>query len=503
MSQSFASSLAPILAAPWHQRRNRNGVWGLALIVALCVLPPLGLLAWALLGDPLMAPALLHSAAIAGRLAALALSLAGWAMTVNNVLEQNHPMLARVVPGHPRRLRAALLVAWAVLGALLVDVVFAGVVDPVTGFAIAAPTLAALAACVRWPWLWVTTFIAPYAVNDLLRQQALSGFKRAMLEAWQAQPAAIAATLAALSAVAIGALIQAGGRRHAATYETRRTRMLRFQAASRGERLRSDGAMGVVDGLLNAPYYRWMQRLLARPAGSTRARGLLALGLGPAIHWTVNVTALLATAVTIAAALALALLLVPLFPQVGEFLPTALASVAIGAMFGLVSPGGQVQSRLHQTRREQALLVLLPGVPRGAALGRWLSVRMTAQYLLSWAGAAVLMMGYGTLAEHLRQGDFDHAYGGARLYMLIATLPLVVFQWRRWARVAEPTTLSALWPTLLGGLLAALAVAGQRTELSTLAESATAFALGALAWCALRWRRMRTEPPALPIGRLA
>jgi hypothetical protein len=67
--------------------------------------------------------------------------------------------------------------------------------------------------------------------------------------------------------------------------------------------------------------------------------------------------------------------------------------------------------------------MLVPGVPRGAASSRWLAGRMSAQFLLSWIGSG-------------------------RDIMVLATLPLVACQWRRWAGMPPPT---------------AVAFAGQRT----------------------------------------
>lgn len=501
MNEAFTSSVAAILSAPWHQRRNRKALWSVALIVALCALGPVCLFAWSVLGDPLLAPNLRHSAAGAARMAALALSAAWWAVLVNNVLEQNHPTLAQVVPGHPRRLREALVVAWAALGTALTGIVFGGVADWRLGVAIVAPSLAVLAVSVRWPWLWLAGFVAPYAVAYAMQRPSTSEFERVALAAWRAQPEAIAAAVVMASGLLLVSLIQTGGRRHAANYESRRRRMLRLQAASRGERACAPGARGGLAGLLARPYHRWMAHLLARPASSARARTLL--GLGPGAHWTGNVAALAATAAAIGVAIVAALLVAQVFPVVGEFLPLGLSGLAIGVLFGLVGPAIQVQSRLHQTRREQALLTLLPGVPRGAALSRWLSGQMTVQFLLSWGGGVVLMLALGALARDVLRNPFEPAYATGRVYMVVATLPLVAFQWRRWARLPAPTSLTVLGPTLLGLALAVLAFAGQIAGVATPLQCGVAFAVAAFAWCAWRWRRMDGDPPALPVGRLA
>jgi hypothetical protein len=500
MNQAFTSSLATILSAPWHQRRNRKGMLGFALIVALCLLPPVVVFMWSVFADPLMAPDLRRSAVVAGRGAIAALSTAWWVVLVHNVLEQNHPTLAQVVPEHPRRLRAALLVTWALLVVALVGVVFGGVGDALAGVAVSAPAFALLAASVRWPALWFGGVVASLAAGYALQAHAMPEFERTALAAWHAQPMAIAAALVMASGLLLVAVIQSGGARHAAAYERRRDRLLRMEAASRGERVRGPGARSVVETLLARPYHHWMRHLLARPASSPRARALLAFG--PGAHWTGNVAALVATAAAIAAAVVLALLVAQLFPHVREFLPLSLASTAIGTVFGLLGPAMQVQSRLHQTQREQALVALLPGVPPGVATSRWLSMQMTAQFLLSWAGAVVLMLTFNALASALLPHPFELTYASGCVYLVICTLPLVAFQWRRWARLPTPTPMSATGPVLLAMGLAAVAFAGALAHVATPVQSGIAFTLGTVAWCAWRWRRMAAEPSALPVGRL-
>jgi hypothetical protein len=92
--------------------------------------------------------------------------------------------------------------------------------------------------------------------------------------------------------------------------------------------------------------------------------------------------------------------------------------------------------------------MLVPGVPRGAASSRWLAGRMSAQFLLSWIGGLALMALFGALAEHLEHGVCARTVGSGRDIMVLATLPLVACQWRRWAGMPPPT---------------AVAFAGQRT----------------------------------------
>ena len=500
MNDSSVPSIRRILAAPWHQRRNRDGLWVVALIVVLCASGPIALYAWSLCVDADLAGNLRHSAASTLRIALVTLMVGWWAVVVANVLEQNHPVLARLAPRHPARLRGALLALGTAMS-VFAGLIFYGTADVLAVAAAAALVLAVLAASVRWPMLWVTASVVPYLVVIAVPSARLPELADLLRTQWQAQRFTLAAMLVVAAALLLAALIQDGGARHAASYESRRTRMLRFQARSRGERPTGGGTRGFFDGVLNAPYHAWLRRTLARRASTPWSRAML--GLGPGVHWTGAATAIGGTAVAVVAGIVLAKGVALVFPVVDAFVPVMLRSVAIGAMFGLVSPALQVHQRLVQTRREQALLALLPGVPRHAALNRRLGWQMTAQFFLLWLGGLALMVAFSALATRLGPPAVELSYGDARALMVIGTLPLVALQWRRWARLAPPSSMNAIGPTLLGGLIAAVAEAGQLAGWFELSSAGIAVALGALAWCALRWWRMGTEPGAFPMGRLA
>ena len=257
---------------------------------------------------------------------------------------------------------------------------------------------------------------------------------------------------------------------------------------------------GLLDGVLYRPYVAWLRRLLAKPNGSMRGR--LMLGLGPGVHWTGTAGTIVGITLAMAAGTLLLKLAGIVYPLFQPALPVALSAFGIGAMFGLLSPAMQAQSRLHQTRREQALLALLPGVPHDAALSRWLSWRMSAQFLLTWVWAVLALTSFGLLAGQIDHGELDAMFRGVRAYMIVASLPLVAFQWRRWAWLRAPTTLNALVPILVGLGLAAAALAGTLIGVRPI-QSGVVFAVAALAWCAWRGWCMGREPSAFPVGRLA
>ena len=501
MTHLSSSTLLRILSAPWQQRRNARGLWLIVLIVSLSASVSVALFGWSLFMNAELAAAMRHSAAASGRIAFVALLIAWWAVVVSNVLEQNHPTFARLVPNHPSQLRVALAAAGAGLVALATLVLWRDVPDPLACAVCAALGATLLAASMRWPLLWILGCVLPFAPVVASNSAALSDVFDVALRQWHAQRLTIAATGFVAAIGGLAALVQDGGVRHAANYAARRDRLLRMQAAARGEPSLRRRHRGPLADLIHSPYHAWLRHVLASPRSSVRSRTLL--GLGPGVHWTTVPIAFVVTGVGLLGGVGVLELVAQAFPAFKGFVPVILASVAISLMFGLLTPGMQMQTRLHQTRREQALLALLPGVPQRAALNRWLGWQLSAQFMAAWLGGLALMASFSLLARHLGPPTVDISYPNARVLMVLATLPLVLFQWRRWARLSGPTSLSAGVPALLGLVLAVLAIIGRMTLGFTLAEAGIAYALATLAWCALRWWRMGREPGAFPVGRLA
>jgi len=212
MHRADSSSLTHILASPWQQRRNAGGgLRGVAIVVALCFAAPVGLAVWSLFCDPARLERVRHGIVASSLVGVGALVVVGWAMLVGNVLRQNHPTMARLVPGHVVRLRAALLVAWAV-------VVLAAAAGP--GFAFDAPlvwacetavSLAVLTAALRWPVLWAIGLIGPFVAPRLLASHEADRVFAALRATWLREDWLLTAVVLTAGALVMVAVVRGGG----------------------------------------------------------------------------------------------------------------------------------------------------------------------------------------------------------------------------------------------------------------------------------------------------
>ena len=499
MSQPHPQSLARILAAPWQQRRNASGLRGIALVVALCFAAPVVLLVLGAFDpDPHKAEALRFFAVRGAWVGVSALLVVGWAMLVGSVLVQNHPTLARLVPHHAGQLRLALLVAWALAS-------LAAAALP--GFAFDAPLawacgvgagLVLLAACLRWPPLWLGSVATPFAVGWMTHRFSAADFGDALWGQWMSHHVLVTGAVVLAGASVLVGVVSGGGARHIAAYEARqRLHKAVFAQQQGGGAGPVCSKYGWLRGLAEygRPYAWWMARLLARPGSPVMAR--LLVGLGPATHWTSRVF----QAFWFMAVSTLLCVLVSLFIG-GDMLAYVLPWLAFSVLTGLCTPALQAVMHLKQTQREQALLVLLPGVPRGARLNRWLAWQTSATFVLAALCAILLAWCLNAIADAIRPGVAMIATGGMTFGVAAALLPQVAWQWRHWARLPAATgarqTAPVLAPILLGVAVMALHVA---TGVGYLAAG-VALAVVSLAYCAWRWWRMGAEPTAFPVGRL-
>ena len=497
MSQRNPQSLARILAAPWQQRRNASGLRGIGLVVALCFLAPVVLLVLAALSDDsYKAEAMRFGAARSAWIGVAALLVVGWAMLVGSVLQQNHPTLARLVPEHPHQLRLALLVAWA-LASLAAAALPGFAFDAPLGWACGiAAALVLLAALLRWPLLWLVSVASPFAVGWLTRRYSAEEVGDVIWGVWSRHPVLITGVVVLAGAAVLLGVVRGGGTRHIAAYASRQR--LRDAFSAQGSPTTGCSNVSLLRGwtVAGGPYAWWLARLLARPASPVTSR--LLAGLGPSAHWTTRVFQAFWFVVTSVALCALAS---PFFA--GDMLAYVLPWLAFSVLTGLSTPALQAVPQLKRTQREQALLMLLPGVPRGARLNRWLAWQASASFVVSALCAIAAAWALDAIADAIRPGISVTATGGIAFGVAAALLPQVAWQWRHWARLPGPTGVQLTAPVMAPILLGAAVLALHMITGLGYVDAGVALSIVSLGYCAWRWWRMDAEPTAFPVGRLA
>jgi hypothetical protein len=477
----------PLLSAPFQQRRHTGELW---VWLALLLLTLAVAIACAIMVD-LGAARLVLGIEVGASLLIL------WGICFAGLRRQNHPNAARLVPGHLTRLRrcaVGLLMVLSLTAALL----FGSQLGQPLAWALGtAALMLAVAAFVRWIqlwfYIWIVISLAFWGPVGALSMRVWRG-----LQQWYSvQPASLTLLAVLILPWLLSRLLQDGGPAHQASYRAAEKIRMAFADQTRGlSTAKYAGKTGLTMMRLFAwPQPLWQRHLLAtaKPAaGSALARAeLVCLGN---LHWT----SMLGALTVVWALLALG---VAVFAQ---FYALDWASVGsgggIGLQIGIVSmalnPLIALAASLHRSRREQALLVLLPGMPRGQALNRLMARRLLTQFYLQWSFALVLvglMMGLAAPGEASSIG----------LYGLLVALPMGAFVLRDWSRQAAPKDVRAMLPLLMvvGGAvaLAGLAWLGVSGWISAgLSLSLTLLLLRQ------RWQRLvLRSPAAMPVGRWA
>ena len=482
------TSLMPLLLAPWQQR-NREQPWLRRIIytvmlamVAAAVLLLEGSARWAV-------------AATVG----LLLLIVCWMVVGSSLLEQNHPHAARLVPGHLRRLRQAAMLGWAFSSAVPALAMWWLLPVPVP-LELLLLGSGSLMCFVLWSarnmWLWIVLTTASPLLPAF--QQQWQPLWSALASLWQANPTGVLL----LALLAQAALVLRFFGRGDAAHQARYARLIRMRQLSRmaleGRRASAAAIGGPLEWLAR-PFARadkaWLSRLLARAsAGERSVMDRAEVVLHGQQHWLNQL---------------LVQILVLAFVM-GVFAVTTQTSIArdagafthasIGLGIGLASaglnPALALPFALWHSRREQALLRLLPGMPLGRRLNRAIAWRQLRQFLVSWAitTAFVLPVAWA--------GDNPFL-----LWAMAAALPMgILLLTRAPARTGRPTFSSTVAPGIiifmLGGLLHGGSIALGLGTAGIVAVSAAIVALAGalLAW---RWRTLSAAPAALPAGRLS
>jgi hypothetical protein len=335
----------PLLLALQDRRRSWPSLLALPALV--------GLLAVGLTVAAKLPPARVAAALTAAGVFAL------WGLLSHSLILQNRASLAQLVPGHTRALRR-LLLAGSLASCLLIVLLLRGAGLRLSGLELALMA-SALMAAVGWmqavplpgPLLGFAWAIGLSQGIDGLRQHGpllsdtVSGLG----------PLAWGLVLAPL--VSLRWALSAGGATHVVRQRRRDGIRAMQQRLQRGEVSLGTRSAQALPARLSA----WEWRRVQTQGPMRRVAWLLLRPLtAPQM--------LLQSATVLLMLVLLAWLLGRVLPGYWTMVESELGAVLL-PLFGLMAwLIGWLSSRLHNTRREQALLLLLPGVPRGPALAR-------------------------------------------------------------------------------------------------------------------------------------
>lgn len=477
-----ADGVREVLRAPLLEQRNRHGARAFAWTIGAWAVLPLAFAA-SLAGLPTPVQAFV----VACRCATLLGTASLWGTFVARVLAQNQSALARLVPGQVHAIRLALLTGWATAVAVLWLVT-----GSVFGFSpgpalVAGAGMAATAVLVRWrSSVGAIASLLPVAV--LLAWWASDSDVASTV--WAISPAGITVAVLAACAALVAALPSTGGARHVRAHAALR------RATPEAPRAPSGASLST--RLAGVAYAAWMRHLLARRDSPPMAR--LVLGLGPSAHWTVR-------AAIDAAGLAVGLLLFA--ADASSRRHSGPSVLALGLLLFMVAARvahlRAIEWQLQQSVREQAVLMLLPGIPRGAALNRPLATRLTLPLLAAIAFGTIVLE-----ALALVDGSFAGAPGVPPFWPVPPVVALSIAMglprlWRPWAvlRIGFALRGSDFAAAVIAplGLVFLAFQASWRGWLPLWAVVAI-YASLLLAWGTWRWRCMALEPAALPASRL-
>jgi hypothetical protein len=457
-----------ILRQPWQQRRHSR-LWPLMVATPALLALPLLAIAWLRgLGAP----------SLGASLGILWLTWLWW-MQAEGLFRQNRAPLARLVPGHAAALRLSLLLQGALVTAAASALMGLALGSPLRWLWVVAPMVLALAWLAREPWLWVWFGIASPWLGEL----------RVLSLTLHALPPATQLLLLAAMAVALALCVGRGGRLHRRA-DLRHSRWQRSARAMSQSRPVPTGAQSRIERALLLvmawPIRVWRRRVLAAgPRALLLARldlGLDSGGRWPQLLWIGGLTMLVTVLILARMSHVHGITALQLIDG-GRFgLVIGLYSLIASALHGRLA-------QLWGRRREQALLVLLPGVPAGGDASA-LERRWRREWLLMWGVATAVALGVGAFGS---PGTIDFLAVGAAM-----SLPLVWLAQRLQRRLDAPPRLLLLG--LVPPLGALLGYVAQQQGV----PAALSLALGVAAYALCAWRHRRDDQRPglrLPVGR--
>jgi hypothetical protein len=295
-----------------------------------------------------------------------------------------------------------------------------------------------------------------------------------------------------VSTVAAGAgwiVLQLGGRGESRLAPYERTRSARLMA--RDPRLRSPWAVAK-----RPTWFAWaFDRVLGIRSPSARA----VHGMSPGFHWSEAVlgTLIFAFSGSVGACLVVGM----------TFLATKSRSFDLNLLLGQISIGtfgfsaflaGRLLRELGSRQKEQALILMLPGVPNGQAASRWIMRALLMQHA-TVAAAALVLLGVEMLVVF-----FMFGIGPSGTFPMVATsLAIALLSTPALVQNFATMRVSVRWWLLL--LVPAFFV--MQVLLSIGRINGTSVVLAAMLVAAVvsatRYLLFRAAAPPLPVGRLA
>lgn len=483
-------TVALLVGAPWRTRISQTSsrqIWVSVLSMAVFLA-----VTYAFQGGPLTV--LVAGVGLCGLL------VSAWLLTLSGLQRQNHPHLARLLPGHVLHLRWAVWLVWGVpvLATGLLVAQLGG--DLWLAMLLSGLSLSLMTAFVRWPLSFVLLFVLPPAVVPLWQSQAWTqSLTHALVALWQARPPLVALTVLTALSVFQVRLIGDGRAAHVRRYEGMQRLIESMKSGAGGFNPRHQGRWGLrINAAMAGLSRRCLARLLQDPRPTpSHCMARMEYPLYGAMHWTMILGTLGTIMLVVVASFAVLGLLVPDVAALRKAAPQlpahwwwlGIGQLCMGMVVGQLFNLG---TALQRSRKEQALLVQLPGMPQQGRLRAGL-LRRHGLMMLGLAVPGLLLITLPELPGPMR------LLQGMGLGAVLAS-PLLLRSWATQRSAGQGPLVLVMGTTTLAWLF----LAGETLSLAaSLAVMGGLLGLVALVW-AVALHRMRDEPlAALPVGRRA
>lgn len=469
---------AHILRSPWQKRHNQHSRWVAWLIASVWLLAALTV-AW-LAGT--------QAAEKVARFGAALVVTVLWGEQFSSLMAQNTPVAARLVPGQLRALRTTAVVVWLCATAMLVLVLPKGM-GWIWGSGLA---LLLIAFIFRWPLaltglLVATTFAWDWASHSLWWWQ--------LTLPMSAQITCVVVG-GVLAAGLLCSLFQSGGNRHVQHHSQRARWREAWRFGNPGTAAPSQSRwVQWSSRWLDAPFHAWLRHLTATATPTERSvMARIEMAIAPGSHWTAMLKNF---GISLSAFTALYLATHYIFGLDIQTIRTRYGTpLSIGILGTIITAITMVPSHYYRSRREQALLALLPGIPSGTRFNHALARRKLLHFAVLW----LLLNGLTWML--LTGGDTDSSLYPPLFGFGIGCLPVGLLVLRDWSRLSQPGALTHVFPPMM--ILLGFAMFGVMDRLHWLSWLGLVAMLGLcvtiVAW---RWRRLGLYPHALPVGRMS